>query len=115
MLSGQSSKSTISQKYGISGSTTLDRWCKQYGGDAYRTSQYIDLPLDMRTGTVSALPQNGPLPDDVKLLRQRIAELETQLASESLKREAFERFVEVAKRDHSVDLTKKSDTKQSPS
>jgi transposase-like protein len=113
VLSGQGSKSSVSQKYQVRGAMTLDRWCKKYGGAAYKAGQYIDLPLSMRTEQLNGPPKE-PLPDDVKILRQRIAELETCLASESLKREAFERFVEIAKRDHSVDLTKKSDTKQSP-
>jgi transposase-like protein len=113
ILSGQGSKASVSRKYQIHGAMTLDRWCKKYGGSAYKSSQYIDLPLSMRTEEFEVTPQES-LPDDVKILRQKIAELETRLAAESLKREAFERFVEIAKRDHSVDLTKKFDTKQSP-
>ena len=114
ILSGQSSKSSIAQKYDIGGALTLDRWCRQYGGENYKSSQYIDLPLSMQTANVPNLLPVPPIPDDVKLLRQRIVELETQLRGEQLKREAFERFVAIAKRDHGVDLTKKPDTKQSP-
>ncbi|GIV31531.1 MAG: hypothetical protein KatS3mg029_0882 [Saprospiraceae bacterium] len=57
---------------------------------------------------------SASLPDDPKILKQRIAQLETQLEEESLKREAFEKVIEIAKRDLKIDLTKKLDTKQSP-
>lgn len=56
----------------------------------------------------------APLPDDPKLLKERIAQLETQLRAAELKREAYERAIEIAKRDLGIDVLKKSVTKQSP-
>jgi transposase-like protein len=63
VLSNLGSKVSVSKKYRIHGNMTLHRWCKKYGGAAYQTSQYIeefDVPLKKQ------------LPNDVKILRQRI-------------------------------------------
>lgn len=58
--------------------------------------------------------KSATLPDDPKLLKERIAQLETQLQAAELKREAYERAIEIAKRDLGIDVLKKSVTKQSP-
>ena len=115
VLSGQLSKAAVSRKYGIKGKSTVHKWCLKYGGERYRKGLYIDLPLEYQSrDELMKEKKTEQLPDDVKLLKERIVQLETQLEAETLKREAFERFVAIAKRDYGVDLTKKSDTKQSP-
>jgi transposase-like protein len=114
VLSGQISKSCVARKYGIKGSNTVDRWCRKYGGDSYKRGLYIDLPLKVQKHKVMTTKKAEPLPDDPKVLKQRIAQLETQLRAAQLKREAFERAIEIAKRDLGIDVLKKCVTKQSP-
>jgi transposase-like protein len=115
VLGGEFSKSEIAKKYGIPFSMTVHRWCLKYGGDFYRKGLYNDLPLDLQSKEViMSRKKPEPVPDDLKLLKQRIAELEVQLAASELKREALERFFAIAKRDYGIDTLKKPDTKQSP-
>lgn len=115
VLSGQTSKAGVARKYGLGGSMTVHRWCQKYGGEQYRKGLYIDLPLvHQPKDKAMSKKKQTPLPDDPKLLRERIAQLETQLRAAELKREAFERAIEIAKRDLGIDVLKKSGTKQSP-
>ncbi|GIV31546.1 MAG: hypothetical protein KatS3mg029_0897 [Saprospiraceae bacterium] len=116
VLSGQLTRRGASRKYGIGGNTTVHKWCIKYGGDYYLEGLYIDLPSSFhsKSKTMRKKKSSVSLPDDPKILKQRIAQLETQLEAESLKREAFEKVIEIAKRDLKIDLTKKFDTKQSP-
>ncbi len=115
VLSGQLTRNGAMRKYGIGGSTTVHRWCIQYGGTAYLEGQYIDLPPEVQAKERMMLEQEQaiPLPDDPQALKARIAQLETQLAAEKLKRQAVELAVQIAKRDLGIDVLKKCDTKQS--
>lgn len=116
VLSGQLSLRGASHKYGICGNSTVHKWCIKYGGEHYLQGKYIDLPLDFQSKekSMSKQKRSSSLPDDPKLLKERIAQLETLLEAESLKREAFELAIKIAKRDLGIDVLKKSDTKQSP-
>lgn len=116
VLSGQLTRGGASRKYGIGGNTTVHKWCVKYGGDYYLQGLYIDLPLAFQAKgkTMYKGKSSASLSDDPKILKQRIAQLETQLEAESLKREAFEKLIEIAKRDLKIDLIKNFDTKQSP-
>jgi transposase len=115
VLSGQISKAEVSRKYGINGRRTVHRWCQKYGGDLYREGRYIDLPLELLPkDEVMSREKTEPLPDDPKLLKEQIAQLKTQLRASELKREAFERAIEIAKRELGIDVLKKSGAKQSP-
>lgn len=115
VLSGQISKSGATRKYGIRGAMTVHRWCLKYGGEQYQKGLYIDLPLvHQPKDKAMSKKKPAPLPDDPKLLKERIAQLETQLRAAELKREAYERAIEIAKRDLGIDVLKKSVTKQSP-
>lgn len=115
VLSGQTSKADVARKYGIGGTMTVHRWCQKYGGEQYRKGLYIDLPLaDQPKDKAMSKKKPAPLPDDPKLLKERIAQLETQLRAAELKREAYERAIGIAKRDLGIDVLKKSVTKQSP-
>lgn len=115
VLSGQMSVNAVSRKYGINGSMTVHKWCVKYGGDHYLSGRYIDLPLDQSKNESMSKKKKTPLSSDPKELQARIAQLETQLDAERLKREALELTLEILKRDHGIDGVKKYDTKQSRS
>jgi len=115
VLSGQMSVNAVSRKYGINGAMTVHKWCVKYGGEHYLSGRYIDLPLEQSKNESMSKKAKAPLSSDPKELQARIAQLETQLDAEMLKREALELAIEIMKRDHGIDVLKKLDTKQSRS
>lgn len=98
---GFESMDSLRRKYNIKGSMTISRWCKKYPLTSY-----------LRTSKKKSMQQKEK---DTQALVAKIKELETKLASTSLKLEVYEEMVAIAKRDYNMDLKKKYNTKPSPS
>jgi transposase-like protein len=93
------SMSRLQKRYGINGSHTIERWVKQYGREGLRHRL-------MRI-------QHPDEQDRVKELEARVAELESALAQVTLDRLMYQAMVEVAEREHGLDLKKKVEAKSS--
>jgi len=93
---GALNKKQVSLKYGILGHCTILKWCRKYG----------KLHYPYRNGTIGR-----PMKDPQK---QRIKELEKALENERLKVIAYEKLIEVIKREDGIDLLKKDAAKQLP-
>jgi len=83
-------------KYDIGGKSTISLWSKQFA-----TLQYHEKALAGR-----------PMKDKLK---QRIKELERQLADEKFKVLAYETLIEIVKQEDGIDVLKKGDAKRSVS
>jgi transposase len=104
------SLSALSAKYGIFGSTTVSRWCKQYGVMVSHF-EYVDVPLEEINSlkSLEKMPkENSPKREknESKTLADKIKLLEYELL-------LYKKLVEIAKRDYNLDLVKKLDTKPS--
>lgn len=86
------------RKYGIGGSTTVDRWCRRYGA-----CERLGVEVIVHT------PKER---DERRELRERVRQLEKALADEKLKSMALETMIEVAERELKVPIRKKSGAKQ---
>jgi transposase len=87
-------KDQLQIKYGIGGNSRVLTWCRQFGKLHY--------------------PEKGvnigrPMKDPQK---QRIKELEKQLADEKLKVIAYEKLIEIAEREEGISISKKDVAKQ---
>ncbi len=108
VLSGEYKLQQIMDKFGIYGKRTVYRWMVRRG-------YYVrEVPLDSTIKESELSKSKVDKSSSVSELLNRINELEAELRTESLRREAYQRFVEIAKRDYDIDLVKKSETKQSP-
>jgi len=92
---GTLNKNQVARKYGIPGHNTILRWCRKYGKLHY---------LSPRSGIIGR-PMKEPE-------KQKIKELEKVLEDERLKVIAYEKLLEIIKREDGIDLLKKDAAKQ---
>lgn len=88
-------KDQLQLKYGIGGNSRVLTWCRQFGRLHYPEK-----------GTNIGRPMKDPQ-------KQRIKELEKQLAEEKLKVIAYETLIEITEREEGISILKKGAAKQS--
>ena len=87
-------KDQLQRKYGIGGNSRVLTWCRKFGKLHYPEK-----------GTITGRPMKDPQ-------KQRIKELERQLAEEKLKVMAYEKLIEIAEREEGISIIKKGAAKQ---
>ena len=87
-------KDELQKKYGIKGNSAVLNWCRKFGKLHYP-----------KKGTNIGRPMKDPQ-------KQRIKELEKQLAEEKLKVIAFQKLIEIAEREEGISILKKDAAKQ---
>jgi transposase len=87
-------KDQIQIKYGIGGNSCLLNWCRKFGKLHYPEK-----------GSSVGRPMKDPQ-------KQRIKELEKQLAEEKLKVMAYEKLIEITEREEGISILKKGAAKQ---
>jgi len=93
---GRLNKDQIQAKYGIRGNSRVLEWCRRYGKLHYPKAGALGRP--MRD------PQ-----------KQRIKDLEKQLADAKLKLVAYEKLIKIAEQEEGISILKKDEAKQSVS
>lgn len=93
---GLLNKDQVQAKYGIKGNSRVLEWCRKYGKLHY--------------------PKAGSLGRQMKdPQKQRIKDLEKQLADAKLKLIAYEQLIEIAEQEEGISILKKDEAKQSKS
>lgn len=87
-------KDQLQLKYGIGGNSRVLYWCRKFGKLHYP-----------KKGINIGRPMKDPQ-------KQRIKELERQLAEEKLKVIAYEKLIEIAEREEGISILKKDAAKQ---
>lgn len=93
---GLLNKDQIQVKYGIKGNSRVLEWCRKYGKLHYPKAEALGRPMKD--------PQ-----------KQRIKELEKQLADAKLKLVAYEKLIQIAEQEEGISILKKDEAKQSGS
>lgn len=93
---GLLNKDQIQAKYGIKGNSRVLEWCRKYGKLHYPKAGALGRPMKD--------PQ-----------KQRIKDLEQQLADAKLKLVAYEKLIEIAEQEEGISILKKGEAKQSES
>lgn len=93
---GLLNKDQIQAKYGIQGNSRVLEWCRRYGKLHYPKAGALGRPMKD--------PQ-----------KQRIKDLEKQLADAKLKLVAYEKLIEIAEKEEGISILKKDEAKQSES
>jgi transposase len=93
---GLLNKDQIQAKYGIKGNSRVLEWCRRYGKLHYPKSGALGRPMKD--------PQ-----------KQRIKDLEKELADAKLKLVAYEKLIEIAEQEEGISILKKDEAKQSKS
>ncbi|HVX01474.1 MAG TPA: hypothetical protein VHA52_13710 [Candidatus Babeliaceae bacterium] len=88
-------KDQIQIKYDIGGNSLILEWCRKYGKLYYPPA-----------GSTIGRPMKDPQ-------KQRIKELEKQLADMKLKLGAYEKLIEITEREEGISILKKGGAKQS--
>lgn len=88
-------KARLKEKYGIGGKSRILDWCRKYGRLYYTPA-----------GTSTGRPMKDPE-------KQRIKELEKQLAAMKLKLGLYEKLIEITEREEGISILKKDGAKQS--
>jgi transposase len=89
-------KDQLQAKYGIRGNSTVLKWCRKYGKLHYAQKGELGRPMKD--------PQ-----------KQRIKDLEKQLADAKLKIEAYQKLIEISEAEEKISILKKDVVKQSVS
>lgn len=92
---GVLNKDQLQIKYGIGGNSVILNWCRKYGKLVYPDK-----------GVTIGRPMKDPQ-------KQRIKELEKQLADMKLKLGAYEKLIEITEREEGISILKKDGAKQS--
>lgn len=87
-------KDQLQVKYGIGGNTTVLKWCRKYGKLHYSEKGELGRPMKD--------PQ-----------KQRIKDLEKQLADAKLKITAYQKLIEISEAEEKISILKKDAAKQS--
>jgi len=93
--SGNLNKDQLQLKYGIGGNSLILNWCRRYGRLSYPPR-----------GTTIGRPMKDPQ-------KQRIKELEKQLADMQLKIAAYQKLIEITEREEGISILKKDGARQS--
>ena len=86
-------KDQLQAKYGIRGNSAVLKWCRKYGKLHYSEKGGLGRPMKD--------PQ-----------KQRIKDLEKQLADAKLKIEACQKLIEISEAEEKISVLKKGDAKQ---
>jgi hypothetical protein len=89
-------KDQLQVKYGLRGNSTVLKWCRKYGKLHY--AQKVEL--------------GRPVKDPQK---QRIKDLDKQLADAMLQIEAYQKLIEISEAEEKISILKKDVAKQSVS
>lgn len=92
---GVLNKDQLQIKYGIGGNSVILNWCRKYGKLVYPEK-----------GSTTGRPMKDPQ-------KQRIKELEKQLADMKMKLGAYEKLIEITEREEGISILKKDGAKQS--
>lgn len=92
---GPLNKDQLQAKYGIGGNTRIFEWCKKYGKLHYPGKGKIGAPMKD--------PQ-----------KQRIKDLEKELADAKLKLLAYEKLITIAEQEEGISILKKDEARQLP-
>ena len=92
---GPLNKDQLQAKYGIGGNTRIFEWCKKYGKLHYPDKGKIGAPMK----------------DSQK---QRIKDLEKELADAKLKLLAYEKLITIAEQEEGISILKKDEARQLP-
>lgn len=87
-------KDQLQVKYGLGGNSTVLKWCRKYGKLHYPEKGELGRPMKD--------PQ-----------KQRIKDLEKQLADAKLKIEAYQKLIEVSEAEEKISILKKDAAKRS--
>jgi len=93
---GLLNKDQIQLKYGLGGNSRVLTWCRKYGKLHYPKAGALGRPMKD--------PQ-----------KQRIKDLEKQLADTKLKLIAYEKLIAIAEKEEGISILKKDEAKQSES
>ena len=96
--SGVLTRHAARSKYNIGGKTTVLKWCRKYG-------KLYNLGLKVNISMITEK-------DEKEALKRRIRLLEEALSNAHLKIEAQELMISLAEEKHSIDIRKKTGTKQ---
>lgn len=96
--SGQLTKAEARNKYNIGGKMTVLKWCRKYG-------KLYNLGLQVN---ISMITEN----DEKESLKRRIRLLEEALSNAHLKIESQELMISLAEEKYSIEIRKKTGTKQ---
>ncbi len=94
--SGLLNKDQSQVKYGIKGNSRVLEWCRRYGKLHYPKAGALGRPMKD--------PQ-----------KQRIKDLEKELADAKLKLIAYEKLIEIAEQEEGISILKKGEAKRSGS
>jgi transposase len=89
-------KDQLQRKYGLGGNSTVLKWCRKYGKLHYAQKGELGRPMKD--------PQ-----------KQRIKDLEKQLADAKLQIEAYQKLIEITEAEERTSILKKDAVKQSVS
>jgi transposase-like protein len=89
-------KDQLQEKYGLRGNSTVLKWCRKYGKLHYAQKGELGRPMKD--------PQ-----------KQRIKDLEKQLADAKLQIEAYQKLIEISEAEEKISILKKDVAKQSVS
>lgn len=89
-------KDQLQAKYGLGGNSTVLKWCRKYGKLHYAQKGELGRPMKD--------PQ-----------KQRIKDLEKQLADAKLQIEAYQKLIEISEAEEKISILKKDVAKQSVS
>ena len=89
-------KDQLQAKYGLGGNSTVLKWCRKYGKLHYAQKGELGRPMKD--------PQ-----------KQRIKDLEKQLADAKLQIEAYQKLIEITEAEEKTSILKKDAAKQSVS
>ena len=109
VLSGELSQLAAQKKYGIGGSTTLQKWCKKLYGDSVSLVKQIGAPFEEKMVD----SKEAELPTDEPGLRAEVLRLRRRLELAELKAEALDLMIDLAEKDLEIEIRKKSVTKPS--
>ena len=107
VLIGALRKSEAMGEYGISSSTSLDRWIERYGHGIL--SEHKELLQHMGTRRKKEAVK-GKIPE-AEELRQQVEKLKKDLRAAELRAEAYSMMIDIAERELKVAIRKKSATK----
>ena len=89
-------KDQLQAKYGLRGNSAVLKWCQKYGKLHYAQKGELGRPMKD--------PQ-----------KQRIKDLEKELADAKLKLIAYEKLIEIAEQEEGISILKKGEAKRSGS
>lgn len=102
--SGRWTMEQLRRRYGLGGKSCISEWIARmdHGGRAK------DAEVWASDTSTMAKPKRKERPED---LRKQLKELERQLEDEQLKSEAYSLLIDLAEREHRIDIRKKDNTK----